>query len=256
MEEHIISGYGFNSGTWPLDENQSSLLFIHGSGGSSIMWKHQVESLTDRVNTIAIDLPGHGKSAGDGFNTVADYTHAIIEFIKIANVPKPIPVGLSLGGAIVQQLLIEHSGSFSAGVLVNTGARLRVLPLIFEIIEKNFDQYINSMAEFAASEKTPPEKLEPLLKETARIKPEIIVGDFRACDRFDVMDKIADISVPVLIVTAEEDKLTPVKYGMYLEEHLQKAKRVHVMDAGHLAPLEQPDAINSALRNFLDQLNL
>jgi len=256
MEEQNISGYGFICGRWPLDQNQSSLLFIHGSGGSSIMWEHQVESLRDRVNTIAIDLPGHGNSDGDGFNTVIDYTHAIIEFIKIARMPKPIPVGLSLGGAIVQQLLIEDPGTFSAGVLINTGARLRVLQLIFEMIENNFDRYINSMGDFSVSEKTPPEKLEPLLKETARIKPEIIAGDFRACDTFDVMGKIADISVPVLIITAEEDKLTPVKYGMYLEEHIEKAHRVHIMDAGHLAPLEQPDAINRALRNFLDQHNL
>jgi pimeloyl-ACP methyl ester carboxylesterase len=256
MEEQTISGYGFICGTWPLNKEQSSLLFIHGSGGSSIMWKHQVESLQDRVNTIAIDLPGHGKSAGGGFNTVIDYTHAIIEFIKITHVPKPIPVGLSLGGAIVQQLLIEHSETFSAGVLINTGARLRVLPLIFETIEKNFDQYMNSMAEFAASEKTPPEKLEPLLKEAAHIKPEIVAGDFRACDTFDVMGKIADISVPVLIITAEEDKLTPVKYGMYLEEHIEKAHRVHIMDAGHLAPLEQPDEVSSALRDFLDRYDL
>jgi pimeloyl-ACP methyl ester carboxylesterase len=220
------------------------------------MWIKQVEALLERANTIAIDLPGHGRSRGPSMDTIPEYTRSVIEFIDLIRAPRPIPVGLSLGGAIAQQLLLDHAERFPAGVLVSTGARLRVLPAILETIEKNFDVFLRSMGDFAASEKTNPELLQPLLEETAKLEPKVVLGDFRACDAFDVMDRLSEIMVPVLVVTAEDDKLTPVKYGKFLEDHIGDASRAHLLDAGHLTPVEKPEEFNRAIIEFLSKKKL
>jgi pimeloyl-ACP methyl ester carboxylesterase len=256
MEKREQSGFGFLAGAWPLDPKKSTLLFIHGSGGSSIMWTKQVEGLKDSANTVAIDLPGHGRSRGPSMDTIPDYTRSVIEFIDLIGAPRPIPVGLSLGGAIAQQLLLDYAEQIPAAVLVSTGARLRVLPAILENVEKNFEMFLKSMGDFAASEKTNPELLLPLHEETAKLEPRVVLGDFRACDAFDVMERLSEIKVPVLVVTAEDDKLTPTKYGIFLEENISDASRVHLLDAGHLAPAEKPEEFNRAIMEFLSKKKL
>ena len=131
MIENKAGKIAYVAGRWPLDPEKPTIVFIHGSGGSSALWENQVDALKTHVNTIAIDLPGHGKSSGPGLDRVEDYSAAVADFIETAGIPAPIPCGLSIGGAIVLQLILEHKTRFKAAILVNTGARLRVMPSTF-----------------------------------------------------------------------------------------------------------------------------
>jgi len=256
MLERKTKGISYLVGDWPLDPNKSTLVFIHGAGGSGIFWRAQVEGLAQRANTLAIDLPGHGKSDGGGKDKVEDYALTVAGFMKDIDIRNPIPCGLSMGGAITQQLLIDYRDLAKAGVLISTGSRLKVAPVIFELIEKNYSDYVDMVCSVAASEKTDPGLLAPFKEETALCKPEIVHGDFCACDRFDVIDRLSAIDVPVLVITAEDDKLTPPKYGAALEKGLKNASRVHIIDAGHIVPVEKSDEINKAIMQFLDQTGL
>jgi pimeloyl-ACP methyl ester carboxylesterase len=251
MEQRLEGGLFFNASAWPLDPQKPTLVFIHGSGGSKILWDNQVKALGDVSNVIALDLPGHGESPGEAFATVPEYTKAVVDFIKGISAPRPIPIGLSLGGAIVQQLLLDYPELFKAGVLIGTGAKLKVLPIIFDTIEKDFSGFVAGMPKMAASPKTDPALLRPLLESNLKTPPSVYSGDFRACDIFDVRERLKDITAKVLVVTGEDDKLTPPKYGEYLVATIKGAQRVHVMDAGHLLPLEKPEELNRALREFL-----
>ncbi len=256
MQERKTNGIGYLAGDWPLDPEKCTIVFIHGAGGSSLFWQAQVEGLAARANTLAIDLPGHGKSDGEGKDNVAEYARVVANFMQEINVPNPIPCGLSMGGAITQQLLLDYPDLVTAGILISTGSRLKVAPAIFEIIAKNYSDYVDMVCSFAASEKTNPGLLAPFKEEIARCKPEVAHSDFRACDRFDVTDRLSAIDVPVLVVTAEDDKLTPPKYGEALEKGIKNANRVHIIDAGHIVPMEKSDAINTAILKFLDQTGL
>jgi pimeloyl-ACP methyl ester carboxylesterase len=256
MKEREVAGVGFIAGAWPLDPAKPTLVFIHGAGGSSATWQNQVKALKDRANTVALDLPGHGRSKGPGRDKVADYARAVVDFMAEIGAPRPVPVGLSMGGAITQQILLDHPGGFMAAALVSTGARLKVLPVVFETLKQDFPAYLKLMAKFSASPKTPPEIIKPALDDTARQDPKIILGDFSACDAFDVRERLQEISTPVLVVTAEEDLLTPPKYGAYLTENIKWSRRVHIKDSGHLIPMEKPRELNQALLDFLDERGL
>ena len=251
MHEGNVKNIGYVAGNWPLDPGKPTIVFIHGSGGSSALWEKQVDPLKADVNTIAIDLPGHGRSKGPGMDSVTEYCAAVADFIETTGIPVPIPCGLSIGGAIVLQLILEHKTRFKAAILVNTGARLRVMPLLFETIKNDYKGYLNSIPVFAASGKTDPEKIASLMAESAKCLPEVAYGDFTACDRFNVMEMLPSITTPVLILTAEDDKLTPPKYGLYMKEQINNASFTEIKDAGHLSPLEQPEAFNRAVVDFL-----
>jgi pimeloyl-ACP methyl ester carboxylesterase len=256
MEEKQIGGFGFLAGRWPLDAEKSTLVFIHGSGGSGQFWQAQIQDLTGRVNTVALDLPGHGRSGRDGRNRIEDYARAVLEYIEAADIPHPVPCGLSIGGAIVQQLLLDFAEQFQAGILISTGARLKVLPMFFETIEKNYSEFIEMLSKFSASEKTAPEVIQFFRDDLQKCDSRVTIGDFEACNRFDVMDRLAEISVPVMIISAQEDKLTPPKYADFLESTIPNTARSHIFDAGHIAPMEKPHKVNQAIIAFLDRHGL
>ncbi|MDP3286262.1 MAG: alpha/beta fold hydrolase [Desulfobacterales bacterium] len=256
MIENKAGKIAYIAGRWPPDPEKPTIVFIHGSGGSSVLWEKQVDELKTHVNTIALDLPGHGRSSGPGTDSVAEYCGVVADFIETLEIPRPVPCGLSIGGAIVLQLILEHKARYKAAILVNTGARLRVMPAILETIKKDYERYLSTIPAFAASEKTDPRKLSSLMADTAKCNPETAFGDFKACDRFDVIDKLSAIIAPVLILTAEDDKLTPPKFGVYMKEHIRNASMVNIKDAGHLSPLEQPEAFNKVVTDFLKQEKL
>lgn len=256
MFEKKIGEMAYITGTLVLDREKPTIVFIHGSGGSSALWENQVDALKTHVNTIAIDLPGHGKSTGPGLDRVEDYCAAVVDFIETAGIPTPIPCGLSIGGAIVLQLILEHKTRFKAAILVNTGARLRVMPVLFDLIKKDYEGYLKTIPVYAASGKTDPRKLASLMADSAKCHPDVAYGDFKACDRFNVTEKISAVTTPVLILTAEDDKLTPPKYGLYLKEQIKNSSIINLKNAGHLSPLEQPEEFNMAIIGYLKQENL
>jgi pimeloyl-ACP methyl ester carboxylesterase len=256
MEDRKTNGIGYITGRWPLDPAKSTIVFIHGAGGSSAFWSAQVQGLDARVNTVALDLPGHGRSGGNGKTKIEDYVQAVIDFIKQVDMPTPIPCGLSMGGAITQQLLLDCPDQFKAGILISTGAKLKVAAAIFEAIENDYNGFVDMVGKLAASKKAGPGLVQSIKDEMTRCKPEITHGDFKACNRFNIIERLSSIKIPVLVVSAQDDKLTPPKYADVLEKTIKNAARAHIMDAGHVVPIEKPAEVNQAIMEFLDRNGL
>jgi len=252
MKRRTSGDIAFTCGCWPLDPQRSTLVFIHGAGESSLLWDAQVAGLRERVNTVALDLPGHGRSGGSARRTVQDYAACMVDFISAIAAPDPIPCGLSMGGAVTQQLLLDHSAHFRAGIIVSSGARLRVLPSLFDLIDTDMRAYVDLIDRLGFSERTPVSVKQPFLDDSLKASPSVVYGDFRACDGFDAMQRVGAIRVPVLVISAEDDKLTPPKYGEFLEKNIPNAVRTHIRDAGHFVPIEKPPAVNAAISAFLD----
>ena len=70
------------------------------------------------------------------------------------------------------------------------------------------------------------------------------------------MQHIGSIKLPVLVVSAEDDQLTPVKYGEFLKNNIPETSGAHILDAGHIVPMEKPEEVNSAIIDFLDRTGL
>ena len=252
MERRTIRNVAFTCGRWPLDPGRSTLVFIHGAGESSLLWDAQVEGLKERANTVALDLPGHGRSGGRAPQAVTDYAEVLVDFITAIGAPRPIPCGLSMGGAVTQQLLLDHAARFQAGVIVSSGARLRVLPSLLDQIAADMRGYAEMIDRLGFSEKTPAAVKRPFLEDSLKADPRVAHGDFKACDDFDVMQRLGAIRAPVLVISAEDDSLTPPKYAEFLEQHIPGSTRAHIRDAGHFVPIEKPSEVNAAISAFLD----
>lgn len=229
-----------------------TLVLIHGAGGSRLHWPGELRRLPD-ATAYTLDLPGHGRSAGPGRDTIQGYAEAVVAFLDADDVAveRAIFAGHSMGGAIAQTLGLAFPDRTAGLVLVGTGARLRVAPTILEGIQADFEGAIDLITRYAWAQETSKRTTElgrEALRETG---PDVLFGDFVACDRFNVMDRLDKLNVPTLIVTGTADQLTPPKYAHFLAEHIPQANLTLIDGAGHMVMLERPAETVEAVQGFL-----
>lgn len=244
------------AGNWPLRQDRPVVVFIHGAALSKELWAAQVEAFSDIADTIALDLPGHKDSGGEARDRIADYAEAVGRLVDALGIACPVLCGMSMGGAIALELLIARPDRFRSAILMNTGARLKVMPLVFETIQKDYAAYQDMVVALSISPKSDGPRLKALMNDIAVGSPDVAFKDFTACDRFDAMDRLDRITGDVLVVIGEDDAVTPPKYGRYLAQGIPNAKLATVAACGHLSPLEQSEQITGLIRGFLAETGL
>jgi pimeloyl-ACP methyl ester carboxylesterase len=235
-------------------EGKEFVLFIHGAGGGQYTWSCQKGFFEKEFNPIIIELPGHGESGGEGEQQIVTYAEQVYEFLQALGIRKIFLVGHSMGGAIVQTLALTHPEVIKAIVLVGTGARLKVLPMILNGIKNNFTETIPRIIRYAYSRKAPRELIEGGVNQMLQCRPEVLHGDFSACDRFDVMKEVEKIDLPTLILCGEDDALTPVPYSQFIHSRIKGSKLEVLPNAGHMVMMESPQAFNEKIHGFIKEL--
>jgi pimeloyl-ACP methyl ester carboxylesterase len=228
------------------------LLLVHGSGGSLLHWPESLRGSRD-ADVVCVDLPGHGRSGGAGRSRVEDYAHGLSAFAEALGISDATVAGHSLGGAVALSLALMRPSWLSRLVLVGTGARLRVTPKILGLVKADFSAAVQALANWAFGPEAQPALVEEYCRGLIENGPEILFGDLSACDRFDVMERIERIRIPTLVITADHDRLTPVKYGAYLRDRIPGAEMAVIQGAGHMMALEQETAFAARLLPFLDR---
>jgi pimeloyl-ACP methyl ester carboxylesterase len=226
------------------------LIFLHGSGGCKESWHHQVRFFRD---ADAVDLPGHPD--GEPCTSIAGYVQWLREYISERDYRNVVLVGHSLGGGIALFYALEHPEDLAGIVLVGSGARLRVHPMFLEGLAKA-EEKPEVFLEFLKTghERIEPELAEVLLGRAMENGPAVTLNDLRACDAFDVMDRLGEIRLPLLALCGDEDTMTPPKYSRFLAERIPGARAVVVEGGTHMVFAEKPDAVNAAIHEFLQPL--
>lgn len=243
----------------PVPEGQPPVVFIHGAGGTHRHWLYQVRDLAatvpgdlHRPPTFALDLPGHGRSAGAGRDTVAAYGDWLIAFLDAAKLERAVLVGHSMGGAIALDVALRRPERVAGLGLVATGARLRVAQAILDGILQDPEAAVRLICDWAFSSGVPAEMVRLGRRQMAETPPGVLHGDFVACDTFDARERLAEISVPATILCGTADRMTPVKSSTYLRDRIPGAS-LHLFEgAGHMLMIEQPQAVVAALLAFLE----
>ncbi|MFX1392006.1 MAG: alpha/beta fold hydrolase [Promethearchaeota archaeon] len=227
-------------------------MFIHGSGENSNLWKEQFEDLNLKYNLISIDLPSHGNSESVSDLSLELYVNVINGLIETLQIKKVILCGHSLGGAIAQSYYFNYPQNVKALILVGTGGRLRVSPVILNALKSDFQEYLESIPLAAFYIKTNKSIINAIIEDTSRIPQEVVYTDFSICDRFDTLDKTNTINIPCLIIIGKQDKLTPLKYSTFFNEKIKNSKLVVIDKAAHMVMLEKPDEFNKAIQEFIE----
>jgi pimeloyl-ACP methyl ester carboxylesterase len=231
------------------------VILIHGAGGHQLFWPPQVRRMHDQ-RIFAVDLPGHGKSAGLGHHTIEDYCGEILEFLKALKLNAAVLVGHSMGAAIALQMAIQNRKHVLGLGLVGCGARLRVNPALLQGAPdpSTFAETVQLVTDLSFSSETNPRLRELAAQRMAETRPSVLYGDFLACNVFDETDRLSMVSVPTLILCGAEDKMTPARNSEFLHENISDSKMEILPGVGHMLMLERPDRFADLLADFLDSI--
>jgi len=129
----------------------------------------------------------------------------------------PVIIGHSLGGGIALLYGLKYPDNVKGLICVGSGARLRVHPVFLEGLEKAIAAKENTHALTESSlSLVDPDLRKIIARRMEENGPAVMLNDLRACDKFDIMDRLGDIDIPLLAVSGTEDVMTPPKYSQYL----------------------------------------
>jgi 3-oxoadipate enol-lactonase len=238
------------------------LVFLHGIGGAARAWRDQIAYFSDRYRTIAWDMPGYGGSASIPTVSIATLADALQEFLQQVGAAKPILVGHSIGGMIVQQLLTKGPAVSNAVVLAQTSPAFgkadgewqksfieaRLGPLdrgatMVSLAPTLVRELVGDDPDFSGME---------LARDCMAAVPEATYrATMLALLGFDQRNALKDIAVPTLVVSGSKDKNAPAPMMAKMASYIPSATYVEVEGAGHLVNLERPSIFNATLDRFL-----
>ena len=151
---------------------------------------------------------------------------------------------------------VKYPGDLKGIILVGSGGRLRVLPLIIEAISGKLNDPQGWMKDLVEPlyGTVDAATLRQILPGLAAVGPAAQLNDFRCCDKFDIMEKIPQIKLPAHCIVGELDNMTPPKYSQYLVKSMPDCGISVIEGGSHLCFLEKPGAVNDAMAAFLKHL--
>jgi pimeloyl-ACP methyl ester carboxylesterase len=226
------------------------LIFIHGSGGCKESWQYQTQYFK---GSEAIDLPGH--PVGEPCASIDDYVEWLHGFLNEKGYADLVIAGHSLGGGIALLYGLKYPENVKGLISVGSGARLRVHPMHLDELEKAIaGQDDTQFAADGSLARIDPALAEIIQRRTEENGPRVKLNDLRACDKFDIMDRLGDIRIPLLAVCGTEDVMTPPKYSQYLAKNMKNARAVVIQGGTHFVFAEKPQEVNRAIEGFSKEL--
>ncbi len=247
------------------DAGAPALVFLHGIGGAARGWRHQLEAFAPGWHAIAWDMPGYGASQPLAEVSIATLADALADFLSVLRLERPVLVGHSIGGMIVQRFIADRPDAARAVMLAQTSPafgrpdgdwqtkfiadrlgpldRGETMPamaprLVAELVGNNPDADGVALAQdcMAATH-----------ADAYRSMMLALVG-------FDLKAALGRISVPTLVLSGSKDGNAPAPMMRRMADAIPAARYVELDGCGHLANLERPGEFDAALRGFLETL--
>ena len=249
-----------------LNAAQPTAIFIHGALNDHSVWILQARYVAHHGwNVLAVDLPGHCKSAGDPPATVQEGAGFILALMDAAGVDKAALVGHSFGSLIALAAAARAPARVSHLVLAGTAFPMKVSAALLEGSVKEPDKTIDMVNLLSHSSLAPPPSaLGPgtwlyggsraLMRRVQGSNPGVNLFHtaFQACDAYaGGLEAMAAVSAPVLFILGRKDQMTPPKAAQSLIGKAAKPQVV-LVEVGHQMMTEAPDRVLFAIRDFLD----
>jgi pimeloyl-ACP methyl ester carboxylesterase len=231
------------------------VLLLHGAGGNH----HSFDELLAHLGLeyIVPSLPGRAGSEGPPLTSVAELALWLADFIREAELGPLVVCGYSFGGAVAIELALcqqEVALDLRALVLMATGARLRVNSKILQAMERAAEGGQPASLGHVFSKGTSKELIRRHEEEAQKTPPATTLVDWKCADQFDRMSDLGRISLPTLVLSAENDVFTPSKYALYLQNQLAKSTHVELAACGHMFPVEAAQQSALQMRQFITPL--
>ena len=249
----LPSNVGYKTGEKGFSPDRPTLVLIHGAGGSSQTFLHQLRRLDRTMNVVAVELPGHGSTPGPGRDTISSYANWVEKAFSAFPFESFFLGGHSMGGAIALELALRSWSRIKGLILIATGAGLPVSVKIIEGLARDPEPTLALINKWCFPPDTDPLLIQQSLELMRQTPIQVIYNDFQACNRFDRLENVSTITCPTLILVGDRDVMTPPAFSEALQREIPNSKLILVPGAGHLVMLEKPREVNQAVEAFVTE---
>lgn len=258
--------YAYTGGK-PFDPAQPTAVFVHGAQHDHSVWALQSRYFAHHGwNVLAVDLPGHCRSAGPAHKTIEALADWLADLLDAASAARALVVGHSMGSLVALDFAARYPARVLGAALVATAVPMVVSEALLDAALNREQEAIDlvnrwSHATIAAKPSCPGPGFwlhgvnQRLMERvSARGEPHLFHTDFAACNGYaQGLDRAAQVRCPVRLVLGAKDMMTPARATRALVDALKAAGTPVdsvTLDAGHALMSEQPDATLDALYAF------
>lgn len=251
----------------PAGAQRPVLLFVHAYTCNHSLWDGMVARFSSRFRCLTFDLPGHGQSEPtDKASDMAYLAQCAIAVLDAAGVDKAHMCGLSIGGMIGTHLGFSHSERMASLTLACTTGKLAQEAVDMwddrlAMVQSRglWSQVHSSMERWYGQgviDRFGPDDLDPVARMIASTSVQGAVSCGLAVKAHDVMNRLGAIATPTLVIGGALDLSFSPDHLQRLADAISGAELVMLEGAGHLAPVQTPDAFAKAMTGFYDRIGV
>ena len=244
-----------------IDPAKRTVVFVHGAGLDHSSWGLQSRYFGYHgFNVLAVDLPGHGRSAGPPLATVEEMAEWVFAFLQTLKIDKASVIGHSMGSLIALEFAARHPESTERIALIGIAYPMKVSDGFLDAAQRN-DQAAYDMDTIWGYAAQVPLAGNPnpgmwmygdTLARLARLAPGVLYSGLNACNNYAAgLESAAKIKCPALFVLGARDIMTPPRGAEDLIRKIEKSQSTRIAISGHSLMAEAPDATLDALISFL-----
>jgi 3-oxoadipate enol-lactonase len=234
------------------------LVFLHGVGSDKSVGHPQLAHFGKTRRAIAFDYPGYGDSdpAPEG-TTRDDYAATILSAMRELGVERAHVCGLSLGGVVAIAMHHAEPEACASLILADTFAAHPEGRAIYERSlagSRDLPAMAEARVDVLLAQPADPAVRQEVVETMSRIDPAAYRIGAEAVWLADQPDRAAAIDVPTLVICGDEDRPTPPNLSRELHAMIAGSQLAMIPNAGHLTNLEQPNAFNGVVGDFIKAL--
>lgn len=236
------------------------VLVLASSLGTTLeLWDANVDVLAEHFRVLRYDHRGHGRSpVPDGPYEVSDLAGDVLELLDEHGVGNVSWCGISLGGAVglwlaanaserIDRLVVACSSArFGPAEAWNDRARL--------VRESGLGAISGTVVERWFTPRFQRDEPEVVERFRAMLEATPAEGYAACCEAiagWDFRERLGEIAVPTLVVSARDDPATPPEHGRLLAGNIPHAEVATISGAAHLANVERPDELSRLVLHHL-----
>ncbi|MFA5884249.1 MAG: alpha/beta hydrolase [Acidimicrobiia bacterium] len=239
---------------WADEPERLPVVCVHGSSFGRGTWQPCLPWIgaLGWYRPVALDQPGHGASSGPACTSVAELGTHLGAFVDALDLPRPFAlVGHSLGGAVAQWYQRARPGDVVALGLVSTTPQFTVPPDTLDTWKAAGREFSDERLDAIVAPTASRDVRMHVLGARAETSVEALHGDLDAIAGWDNPEWLT-ISVPTLVITADADTASIQEYARLWVAGLVHGTLASISQAGHMMPIEQPEATARAIVEWLD----
>ena len=249
------------TGARPLAPPQPTIVFVHGAANDHSVWALQSRYFAHHgSNVLAVDLPGHGRSAGEPLRSVEAIADWLPALLDAAGVARAALVGHSMGALATLECAARHAGRVTRIALIGIAVPMEVSDDLLDAARRDDHVAYDLINGWSYSpRRSLGGNAVPGLWMTGnsmrlleRNHPGALATDLAACRAYENgQAAAASVRCPALVITGLRDLMAPPRNAKSVLAALADVRSVEWPEAGHALMAEEPDAVLDALRGFL-----